>query len=339
MALLRGGITPAGAPARRLILAAVLVAALAALLLSLCMGSMDIGVLQVMHALFGGDHGLAGRVVNEIRLPRVLGGFVVGGMLALAGALMQVLLRNPLADPYVLGVSGGASVFALVAMLLGAAAVWVNLAAFAGAFLSMLLVFVLSRLGGSWDPLRILLTGVVVAAGWGAVISLLLVLSPAAKLHGMLFWLMGDLSYSRFAWWYGAALFVLLLACMGGARAMNLLVHGELQAAALGVSVTRLQYFIYFTASLLTALAVMQAGSIGFIGLVVPHITRLLLGGDHRLLLPVSVLLGGSLLAVADSLARTVAAPQQLPVGVLTAMIGVPLFLLLLQSTALGQKP
>lgn len=338
MALLKRTV-PALSPAWFGILLVLLVIALGAVLLALSLGSMDISSGEVFNALFRDGHGLAGRVVNEIRLPRVLSGFVVGGMLALAGALMQVLLRNPLAEPYVLGVSGGAAVFALVAMLLGVAGLWVNLAAFAGAFISMLLVFVLSRLGGNWDPLRILLTGVVIAAGWGAVISLLLVISPAGRLHGMLFWLMGDLSYASYAPWHGIVLIVVLLACLAGARAMNLLVRGELQAAALGVSVLRLQYFIYFTASLLTALAVMQAGSIGFIGLVIPHIARLALGGDHRLLLPASVLLGGSLLVVADSLARTVAAPQQLPVGVLTAMIGVPLFLLLLQSTALGQKP
>ena len=322
-----------------LVIGMMLLVAACSVLLALDMGSMDIGVVQVFHALFRDGHTLAGRVVHELRLPRVLGGFVVGGMLALAGALMQVLLRNPLAEPYVLGVSGGASVFALLAMLAGLAGIWVNLAAFTGAFLSMLLVFVLSRLGGVWDPLRILLTGIVVAAGWGAMISLLLVISPAGQLHGMLYWLMGDLGNTRYTSWQGVILVVALAACMPAARGMNLLVRGELQAAALGVSVLPLQYFIYFTASLLTAMAVMQAGSIGFIGLIIPHITRLLLGGDHRLLLPVSVLLGGSLLVIADGLARTLIAPQQLPVGVLTAMLGVPVFLLLLQTIAREQKP
>ncbi|MEJ2760305.1 MAG: iron ABC transporter permease [Gammaproteobacteria bacterium] len=320
------------------IVGAMLAVAAASVLLALCLGSMDIGAAQVLHALFGDGGGLAGRVVREVRLPRVLSGFVVGGTLALAGALMQVLLRNPLAEPYVLGVSGGAAVFVLMGMLAGVAGVWLNLAAFAGAFASMLVVFLLARLGGAWDPLRILLTGVVVAAGWGAAISLILAVSPAGKLHGMLFWLMGDLSYAHFSSWYGLVLLAVLLACLPAARGMNLLARGELQAAALGVSVLPLQYFIYFTASLLTAVAVMQAGSIGFVGLVIPHTVRLLFGGDHRLLVPVSVLLGGSLLVLADGLARTVIAPQQLPVGVLTALIGVPVFLLLLQTTAREQK-
>jgi len=325
--------------ARLLVLLTMLVIALLSVVLSLTMGSMDIDTVEVFHSLFYAAQTTEARIVHEIRVPRVLSGFITGGMLALAGALMQVLLRNPLAEPYVLGVSGGAAVFALAGMLLGLGAAWISAGAFIGAFVSILLVFLLSRLGGDWNPLRILLTGIVIAAGWSAIISLLLVTSPAGKLHGMLFWLMGDLSYARYSHWYGLILVVVLVFCMPLARALNLLVQGELQAAALGVSVLRLQYMIYFAAALLTAMAVMQAGSIGFVGLVIPHLVRLLFGSDHRLLLPVSVLLGGSLLVIADGLARTVLAPQQLPVGVLTAMIGVPLFLLLLQTTSMEQKP
>lgn len=331
--------TSARGVSRWLVFVVMLAAGLVSVLLSLTMGSMDIGMPEVFRSLFVAEQTTEARVVHEIRLPRVLCGFITGGMLALAGALMQVLLRNPLAEPYVLGVSGGAAVFALAGMLIGFGTAWISVGAFVGAFVSMLLVFLLSRLGGDWNPLRILLTGIVVAAGWSAVISLLLVTSPAGQLHGMLFWLMGDLSYARYSHWYGLILIAVLLACMPLARALNLLVQGELQAASLGVSVLRLQYFIYFAAALLTAMAVMQAGSIGFVGLVIPHLVRLLFGSDHRLLLPVSVLAGGSLLVIADGLARTVIAPQQLPVGVLTAMIGVPLFLLLLQTTSMRQKP
>jgi iron complex transport system permease protein len=199
-------------------------------------------------------------------------------------------------------------------------------------------VFVLSRTGTGWNPLRILLTGIVIASGWGAFISFLLAISPADRIHGMLFWLMGDLSYVQHTWWNPLILLIILAACMLTARGMNLLAAGELNAAALGVPVPRLKYFIYFAASVLTAMAVVQGGSIGFIGLVVPHLTRLLFGSDHRLLLPVSALLGGSLLVIADALARTIIAPQQLPVGVLTAMIGVPLFLLLLHTAFLRQR-
>lgn len=317
----------------------MLALALAAILFSLCTGSMDISPAQVISILFGGDGGIAARVVLDLRLPRVLSGFLVGGMLAMAGALMQVLLRNPLAEPYVLGVSGGASVFALLAISMGLGASWIHLGAFAGALISIFLVFSLSRISGEWNPMRVLLTGVVIAAGWGACVSFLLAVSPAAKVHSMLFWLLGDLSQARYT---HASLFVLLAGLAVSlviARGLNLLMGGELQAAALGVPVEPLRYTLYFVASLLTATAVMQAGSVGFVGLIIPHMGRLLLGSEHRVLLPACVLLGGSLLVVADALARTIIAPQQLPVGILTAMLGVPAFLILLQTVAGRQRP
>jgi iron complex transport system permease protein len=307
-------------------------------LYSLTSGSVDIGLARVVEIILGDNEGMQGKVIMELRLPRVLSGFLVGGMLALAGALMQVLLKNPLAEPYVLGVSGGASVCALLAMMAGIAGVWLNIAAFLGALFSILLVFGLARIGGSWNPLRVLLTGIVVASGWGALVSFLLAVSPATQIHGMLFWLMGDLEYARNFKLGFAVLFCGFVISMLIARGLNLMARGDKQAAALGVSVDHLRYVVYFLASMLTATAVMQAGNIGFIGLIVPHLVRLLLGSDHRILIPVSVLLGGSLLVIADTLARTIIAPQQLPVGVLTAMIGVPLFLFLLQTTMLKSR-
>ena len=300
---------------------------------------MDISLHQVMIALFSDRHAIASRVVLELRLPRVISGFMVGAMLALAGALMQVLLRNPLAEPYVLGVSGGASVFALLVIMSGLTGIWINIGAFAGALVSIVLVFGLARLGQNWNPMRVLLTGVVVAAGWGALINFILAVSPATQIYNMLFWLMGDLGYARFSMFSLIVLLACLTASLFIARSLNLLTYGDQQAAVLGVSIRQLRYFIYFLASLLTATAVMQAGSIGFIGLIIPHLVRILLGSDHRLLMPASALLGGSLLVIADGLARTIIAPQQLPVGVLTAMIGVPLFLVLLQTMDIKQKP
>jgi len=264
---------------------------------------------------------------------------VVGGMLAFAGALMQVLLRNPLAEPYVLGVSGGAAAFALLAMLAGLGGMAVHAGAFGGALLSIFMVFALSRGAGGWNPMRVLLTGVVVASGWGAVIIFLLSVSPAAQVHGMLFWLMGDLSGATFMPWAAAILAAALLAGIAMGRALNLLAAGDLQALALGVPVPRLRYGVYFLASGLTALAVTQAGSIGFVGLIVPHVVRLVLGPDHRVLLPTATLAGGTLLVAADALARTLLAPQQLPVGILTAMLGVPLLLILLRAGAAREQP
>lgn len=307
-------------------------AALLSLLWGLSQGSIDLSPAQLWGALFHPDQ-LAHSLVFELRLPRLLSAFAVGALLALAGALMQTLLRNPLADPYVLGISGGAAVGALGTMLLGLGGLWLSGGSFAGALLSMLLVFSLAHGRGSWTATRLLLTGVIVAAGWGALISFILAISPDANLRGMLFWLMGDFSHAGTP---GLAWLVMLLGlalCLPWARDLTLLGRGELQAQSLGVNVGRLRWGIYFLASLLTAVAVTQAGSIGFVGLVVPHLIRLALGNDQRLLLPASALLGGTLLVCADTLARTALAPQQLPVGVITAFLGVPLFLYLLRRS------
>jgi iron complex transport system permease protein len=277
------------------------------------------------------------RIVAEIRLPRAIAALVTGSLLALAGALMQVLLRNPLADPYVLGVSGGAAAFALGAMMFGITFVPVELAAFAGALTSSVAVFVLAHGRGPWSTARMLLTGVVVAAGWGAVISLMLALGDDRSLRGMLFWLMGDLGYARVAPGWLAALAALVAVLMLRARSLNVLAAGDTQAALLGEEPRRRYTEIYVVASALTALAVSIAGTIGFVGLIVPHLMRLVVGADHRRLLPAAALFGGGFLVVADTLARNVFSPRQLPVGVLTALIGVPLFLLLLNRSG-GRK-
>ena len=244
---------------------------------------------------------------------------------------MQVLLRNPLAEPYVLGVSGGASAAVLVAMLSGLSGFWISGSAFMGAMISMLLVFGLAHGKGDWSPARLLLTGIVIAAGWGALISLILSITQGAQLRGMLFWLMGDLSYAQYSHWALMALLACLVVSLMISRNLNILARGELQAATLGVSPRKIRYIIYFLSSLLAATAVTLAGNVGFVGLVVPHAIRLMIGSDHRVLLPAAFLLGGCLVMLADCLARTVIAPQQLPVGVLTAIIGIPVFLVLLR--------
>lgn len=277
------------------------------------------------------------RIVGEIRLPRALAALVTGSLLALAGTLMQVLLRNPLADPYVLGVSGGAAAFALAGMLLGLEAVPVELRAFAGAMLSSLIVFVLGRGRGPWSTARMLLTGVVMAAGWGAVISLMLALGDDQSLRGMLFWLMGDLGYAGVSAWWLLAPAVLLLLLMARARSLNVLAAGETQAALLGEAPKRRYAEIYVVASAMTALAVAIAGTVGFVGLVVPHLMRMIVGADHRRLLPAAAIFGGAFLVLADTLARNLFSPRQLPVGVLTALVGVPLFLLLLHRSGRGR--
>ena len=322
---------------RALLVISVLVLAVAlSLVLALMVGSFAISPGEVLARLFGQGESGGSDVVLGLRLPRALAAFACGGLLALAGALMQVLLRNPLADPYVLGVSGGAAVGALTAMLLSLPVLVIHGGAFAGALAAMLTVFSLARGDGSWTQSRLLLTGVIVAAGCGAGVALILSIAPEQKLHSMLFWLMGDLSHAGSPW---PALVVLALgvACvLPLARDLNLLSRGDLVAGTLGVQVRVLRIAIYVLGSLLTAMAVTTTGSVGFIGLVVPHLVRLAIGNDQRVLLPAATLAGGALLVVADTLARSVIAPQQLPVGVLTALLGVPVFLFLLSRQPKG---
>lgn len=313
-------------------------AALAVFALALMVGSTRLSAADVVHAVLNADDSVAAEIVTRLRLPRALAAFATGGLLALAGALMQILLRNPLADPYVLGVSGGAAVGALSAMLAGLGAVAVNVGAAAGAGCAIVLVFGLARrdfvrrqLSGSVDgSARLLLTGVILASGWGALITLMLTLAPDNRLRGMLFWLMGDLNGAD-AW---APALAALVACVTlaypAARELNVLMRGDEVAHSLGVPVVALRRRIYFIASIATALAVTTAGTIGFIGLIVPHALRLVTGNDQRVQLPACALAGGALLLAADTVARTVLAPQQLPVGVIMALIGVPLFVLLL---------
>ncbi|APE32422.1 ABC transporter permease [Halomonas aestuarii] len=305
-------------------------AGLLALGLSLALGSVDIPLESLLKVLAGEGEALHRTLVLELRLPRALAAFGTGALLALAGALMQVLLRNPLADPYVLGLSGGAAVAALAAMLAGLGATLVAGAAFGGALASTLIVFGLAHGTGSWTPTRLLLTGVVMAAGWGALITFLLALSPVERLPGMLYWLMGDMAWAGSPWPVLSMAAFSLVVVLPLGRTFNVLARGGLQAMALGVAVRPLEWTLYLLASLLTAMAVTTAGSIGFVGLMVPHMLRLRLGNDQRLILPASLLAGGTLLTLADTLARTLIAPQQLPVGVITALLGVPSFLYLL---------
>ncbi|MDO7672596.1 MAG: iron ABC transporter permease [OM182 bacterium] len=316
----------------RLLLAASLLAFLA-ILGSLLSGSVDLSFSDLMSYAAGDLPNLQRQVLEDIRLPRTLAAFVTGSALALAGVLMQVLLRNPLADPYILGLSGGAAVGALASIMLGLGGWWLSGTAFVGALISVGVVFGIASRAGSWSTTHLLLTGVVVSAGWGALINLMLSTSASASVQGMLFWLMGDLSQSS----VGPAQIGVLVAgaalAMRAARSLNVLVRGDLVAASLGVDIKRLRLSLFFGASLLTVIAVTTAGSVGFVGLVVPHMLRLIGARDHRVLIPFSLLTGGTFLVVADTLARTLLAPQQLPVGVITALIGVPSFIAILRST------
>lgn len=306
---------------------------MASIVFSLLSGSIDISATQLVKGIFSAESSLNAQILQEIRIPRTLAAFVTGGLLALSGAIMQVLLRNPLADPYILGISGGAAVGALSAILAGATGFWLSNASFAGALFSIFLVFGIANKFGNWSVTRLLLTGVVVSAGWGAVINILLTTSSSNNVQSMLFWLMGDLSQSSVNPMHYLLLLVGLVGGISVSRSMNVLIKGELFAASLGVNVQSLRLLLFFSASVFTATAVTIAGSVGFVGLIIPHILRLLGARDHRILIPSCILLGGSFLVLADSLARTLIAPQQLPVGVVTAVIGVPTFIVILRST------
>ena len=277
------------------------------------------------------DRELAQQILAELRAPRVAAAFACGGLLALAGALMQTLFRNPLAEPYLLGVSGGAGLLALLGMAAGLAWPWISLLAFAGSLLALALA---AALGGrllARDHTPLLLAGVMLAAGFGALIALVLSVTPAERLPGMLFFLMGDLAWTSQPALLWAALLAAVAAALGLSRRLDILQLTPLKAASLGVAVAPTRWMLFVLAGACTSVVVAQAGSIGFVGLMVPHALRKLGFSGHRALLPACALAGGCLLVLADALARTVIEPRELPVGVLTALIGVPMMLWLLR--------
>jgi iron complex transport system permease protein len=321
---------------RRLLFLLLALSSGASILLAATVGSVNLEWGQWWRALLDPSSEF-GELVWRLRLPRAAAAWTVGALLSLSGCLMQVLLRNPLADPYILGVSGGASFAALLGMTTGVSAALLPALAWAGALVSILIVFSLARGEGPWSGTRLLLTGVVTASGWAALISLLLTLGPDGSLRGMLFWLIGDLSYASLPPWALAILVFIFLVCLGMARSLNVLAMGETTARLLGEPTRKLLWVVYLLASVLTATAVSIAGNIGFVGLIVPHLMRLLMGSDHRILFPAAAMFGGLFLVLSDTLARTALAPRQLPVGVVTALLGVPLFLLLLNRARVKQ--
>ncbi len=273
-------------------------------------------------------------IVLDLRLPRVLLALLVGAALSVAGAGFQSLLRNPLADPYVLGVSSGAALGAILALLAQPRTTLGTMgAAFAGALVTVAAVYFLGRRGGQLDSYTLLLAGVISASFFSAVIMFLMTSLPGRDLRGMAFWLMGDLSSPlpvRLGWLM-LVTWLTIGAVYTTSADLNLLAGGEQEAMHLGVNVRRVKLVVYLGGSLLTALAVSVSGAIGYVGLLVPHVMRMLFGSDYRLLIPASALGGAIALIVADTLARTVVAPTELPVGAMTAIAGAPVFIYLLR--------
>lgn len=275
-------------------------------------------------------------IVLRIRLPRIILAALAGAALSLGGLVFQALLRNPLAEPYILGISGGSAVGAIIGILLGLGHFpYLVLLSFAGSLVTLLLVLVIASGRAAMKRDSIILAGVMLNAFCGAVIMFFLSVTQDARLHGVLFWLMGDLSMSSL--WQNALLAVFLAPCFTLilllARPLNLLLLGEEMAANMGVNVRFVFLLLLCTASLMVSATVSHTGLLGFIGLVIPHLLRLLLGPDHRVLVPACLFSGGAYLIGCDLLARTLPAQGEMPVGVITALIGVPLFIFLLQRT------
>lgn len=314
----------------------LLLAVLASLLVGLAAGTVPLTLSEVWRGLWQGDTN-AGVIVRDLRAPRVLLAFCVGGSLGVCGAALQAMIRNPLAEPYLLGLSGGAGLGAVIAIASRAAGPWaVPVAAFAGALGAVALVYRLSLVAGRrLDPRVLLLSGVVVGSFAGALMSAIIVLSPSAGIRNAFLWLLGGFGSAS---WQTLAVFaayaVLPVTLLGlSARSLDLIALGEEPAHHLGADVHRTRRLVYLCTALLTAASVATCGIIGFVGLVVPHAIRTIARPLHRTLLPLVFLSGGAFLVLSDAVSRTVVRPLELPVGVITALVGVPLFAVLLRRT------
>ncbi len=312
-----------------------------AVVISLRLGAYPMSFRAILTSLYDSVAGRGEQIPSDyrlvifgLRLPRIAFGIIVGAALAVAGSGFQALLRNPLADPYVLGVSSGAALGAIVSLIFAPRIPLVMQgAAFAGAGLTILAVYFLGRRGGQIDSATLLLAGIISASFLSAIIMFLMTTLTGRDLRGMAFWLMGDLTTPPQVP-LGFLSFV-ILAAIGAiyttASDLNLILTGEQEARHLGVNVARVKLVVYVSASLLTGLAVSVSGAIGYVGLIVPHVMRMLFGSDHRILIPASALGGAIAIVAADTLARTVAAPTELPVGAMTAIVGAPVFIYLLR--------
>lgn len=274
-------------------------------------------------------------ILFSIRLPRIILAGLVGASLSVAGVVFQAILRNPLADPYILGVSGGAALGGITGIILGSVlGSWgIPALSFLGAVLTIFLVFGVAGKSGQPGSNTLLLAGVIVNAFFSAVIMFLVSTVSGSSLQSIMFWMMGDLSMADDSrlWLCGSILAGAFTLVYYHSRTLNLIVAGEETAAHLGVPVNESKKFLLVAASLITAAAVSISGIIGFVGLIIPHMMRMVLGSDHRILLPASCFFGASFLLAADTLARTALAPSELPVGVITALCGAPYFIYLLR--------
>lgn len=327
--------TRTGTPVTAALISALV--ALLALIASAAIGAADVPISRVFAALVGGGSAIERSIVLELRLPRAVLAALAGGGLALSGAVFQAMLRNPLADPYVLGVSSGAALGAVFSTVVTSTYAALPIAALAGAVFAIVIVFAIAtRAAKRLDTRVLLLAGVIVSAFFQAIILLLLTMADVESFRSAIFWMMGSFATAS---WRSAGLLALYsipawVALYALARPLNLLMAGEETALYLGVRVETVTRVAYFVASVLVGASVAACGAIGFVGLVIPHAVRLVWGNDYRTLLPASLFAGAAFLVLCDTVARTIAAPAELPVGVITALVGVPVFVVLLVRRA-----
>jgi len=307
---------------------------LGAMCIGTSFGSSAVSIQEMIRVLLGqeGPDTVAATIIWDIRFPRVVLAAVVGATLALGGLVFQALLRNPLAEPYILGVSGGSAIGAIIALLIGLSPFpGVAVASFGGSMLVLALVFMLGTGRSVLRRESLLLGGVMINALCGAVIMFLISLARNTQVHHVLFWLMGDLSmFSREQLPMLAVVVPSIILIFVMARPMNLLLMGRENAAVMGINVKLVTNLLLVATTFMVSVAVCHSGLIGFVGLVVPHILRLIIGPDHRLLIPASILGGASYLIFCDLLARSLPAGGEMPVGIVTALVGAPLFIFLL---------
>lgn len=327
-----------------LLVGALAVALLVAVAIAIGIGTVHVPVGQVIDVIAArvqgnpiGVDALTDQIVWEFRTPRVLLAAVAGAGLSLAGVCLQTLVRNPLADPYVFGVSSGASLGAVIAMTAGAgavAAIGVAGSAFVGALVSMLVVFVLAQRGGRLLGSSLVLAGVAIAYLGSALTGFIQLQADPSELRGVMFWLLGSVAGASWSALTIPALATTICALVLAtqARPMNALSTGDNAAAGLGVNVNHLRIMLLIISSLLTAAVVSSAGGIGFVGLIVPHAVRLVVGPDHRKVIPVSLLTGAVFLVLVDLVTRTIDRPNEIPIGIITAALGAPFFLALLRG-------
>jgi iron complex transport system permease protein len=303
-------------------------------IVSLSLGSVNTNITEILNVFFGNsDNPQLSQIILKIRLPRILFAVFIGGGLSIAGAVFQAILMNPLAEPYILGISSGGTFGAVLSMVLGLTFIGTQFLAFSGAFLVMLLVFFLGKRYGDLEPNTLLLSGVMVGAFFSALI-LLLIIFLNESLRTAIYWMIGSLTFVKSDNLIFISIITILVSLylVFNSHKFNILALGNETAKTLGVNSTFLKNSTYFAASLLVGTLVSVSGIIGFVGLLVPHVCRLIWGVDNRIIIPTSFFIGAIYLTIADTIARTIISPAELPVGAITAILGAPVFIYLLRT-------